>query len=186
MAVDAPIDLRHVGFAELRRLFDDALNDDDLDRVGEIADALAQAMTEIVRNDDLAAVTEMRGTVTRLIGRATRRQDEETAKVAIAALRPLATALAHVRTTLATRERNARRRRERGTVRAQLLSVLLGGGEHRPRDLAEQLDVAPAQVVRVLSELEQEGRAVKRSGDAEDRRATFYRVAGASGRTDAT
>jgi hypothetical protein len=178
MAVDAPIDPRHIGFAELRRLFDDALDDEDSQQVFDIADALAEEMAEILRDGDLATVTERRGTVTRLLGRATRREDEETAQLAIAALRPLAAALAHSRTMLATRERNERRRRERGTVRAQILSVLLAGGEHRPRDLAEQLDVAPAQVVRVLAELEQDGRAVKLTGIGEDRRATFYTIVG--------
>jgi len=38
------------------------------------------------------------------------------------------------------------------------------------------LTSAPAQVVRVLGELEQDGRAKKSTGVGEDRRATFYEI----------
>jgi hypothetical protein len=179
MAVDAPIDVRHLGFADLRRMFDDALDDESDHQVSEIAKGLGEWIAEVISAGDLAAVNALRGTVTRLLGRATRREDQETAQTAIVALRPLAAALAHSRTILATRERTERRRRERGTVRAQLLSVLLEGGEYRPRDLAEQLDVAPAQVVRVLGELERDGRAKKLTGIGDDRRATFYAIVSA-------
>jgi hypothetical protein len=176
MAVDAPMDVRHIGFAELRRTFDDALGRESDHDVLELAETLGEIVAEAIGTADLGRVSEARGTVTRLLGRASRRQDEETAQAAINALRPLAAALAHSRTILATRERNERRRRGRGTVRQQVLAALLGGDEHRPRDLAAQLDVSPAQLVRVLAELEHEGRAVKTTGRGEDRRATFYSI----------
>lgn len=159
-------------FLELRGTFDRAL-DHGAEHVDQLLDSLAARVGAVIAGRDRGQIVELRGQLTRLRQRATRRNDSRGLN-AVRVLHSMGVALDSGAGAAIVSDHAARREATRRVLRGRILRALSPGLTLRPSELAEGLDAEPSEISRALGALLAEGRVAQVTGSVDARRQPHY------------